>query len=130
MRPTEYTMRLTVCTPIDSIDDANQLALIVGETEADVRTFSKATHTRDGIEYACISTVAKPVLSTYTEGLPTPEHAKNADYEAAARALGRVVWDLRERNFSSPQNVIQELGFEPIRHDEIDDEPLEHEEEE
>lgn len=111
---TEYTLRLTVCTPIDQIDDANQLALAAGESPADINTFKHATHTKDGEEYACISTVVKPVVSTYTGGLPTPAHAEGADYEAAYRAMESVTWDLRERNIENPVNVIAELGFEPI----------------
>lgn len=110
---TEYTLQLTVCTPITSIDDANQLALIVGESAADVNTFQNATHTKDGVEYACISTVAKPVVASYTGGLPTPEHAQGADYEAAIRAMHAVTWDLRERG-QRPSEILADLGFEAI----------------
>src|SRR5699024_4799625 len=113
MASTEYTLQLTVCAPLDDLDDANQLALIVGESAADVNTFTAATHTKDGVEYACISTVAKPVVASYTGGLPHPEHAQGADHEAAMRAMQAATWDLRERG-QRPSEILAELGFEVI----------------
>ena len=110
---TEYTLQLTVCTPMATIDDANQLALIVGESAADVNTFTHVTHEKDGVEYACVSTVAKPVVASYTGGLPTPEHAQGADYEAAMRAMQAVTWDLRERGMR-PSEIFDELGFKRL----------------
>lgn len=115
----EYTLRLTVCTPMARIDEANALACIVGEHEADVNTFAEATHTRDGVEYACISTVVKDVFDEYLTGdLPDPPHAAGVDRAAALNAFasigqpGGIVMDLRPRG--KRVNVIQELGFEPI----------------
>ena len=116
---TEYTHRLTVCTPMSRIDEANALACIVGEHEADIGTFTEATHTRDGVEYACISTVVKDVFDGYLTGdLPDPPHAAGVDRAAALSAFASIgqptgiVMDLRPRG--KHVNVIQELGFEPI----------------
>lgn len=116
---TEYTHRLTVCAPLAELHAANQLACIVGESAADIGTFTVATHTRDGQEFACISTVVKDVFESYlTGGLPNPSHAAEADRDEALRVFAGlnqpdgIVMDLRPRG--KHVNVIQELGFEPV----------------
>lgn len=115
----EYTHRLTVCTPMARIDEANALACIVGESSADINTFTEATHTKDGVEYACISTVVKDVFGGYLTGdLPDPPHAAGVDRAAALSAFASIgqpdgiVMDLRPRG--EYVTVIQELGFEPF----------------
>lgn len=110
---TEYTLRLTVCTPIDSIDDANQLALAAGESERDVNTFVNATHIKDGQEYACISTVIKPIVAGWAQSATMPDKPWPYDKQAAARALQSCVIDIRARP-ANAADILEELGFEAI----------------
>lgn len=76
---TEYAYRATICAPTRLISQANQLACIVGENPADIGTFTGPTHTKDGEEWSCISTVVKPIVP-HLAGLkmlpdPLPPHA-------------------------------------------------------
>lgn len=130
--PTEYTHRIVVCTPVDLIYDANQLACIVGESAADINTFTETTHTREGVEYACISTVVKDVFGGYlTTGLPDPPHAAEADRTAASLAFsrlnqeGQIVFDLDIAKDTSSHEMINRLGFIPIPHEDEDEEFIE-----
>lgn len=124
----EYTHRATICAPVDMLHEANQLACIVGEHEDDLRTFTVATHTRHGVEYACISTVVKAVFEDYpTQGLPDPPHAAEADRVAAYVAFASlnqprgIVYDLTEAGGESPQDILTRLGMVPIPTDEDDE---------
>lgn len=114
---TKYTLRLTVCAPIDSIDDANQLALAAGESTHDVNTFTQATHTKDGVEYSCISTVIKPIVKDWADNQTLPDREWEYDKVAAARALHACVIDIRPRPASAGE-VLDELGMIPIVEDE------------
>ena len=55
-----YTSRITIAVPMNLVDQANQLALLIGESPADVNTFTTARYTRDGIDYALSSTACVP----------------------------------------------------------------------
>lgn len=118
---TKYTHRATICAPIAELYAANQLACIVGESAADIGTFTVATHTRDGVEYACISTVVKDVFASYTNnGLPDPPHAVDANRAEALRVFaglnqpGGVVFELTDAATTTGADVLARLGFEPI----------------
>lgn len=117
----KYTHRATICAPVDKIYAANQLACIVGEHEDDIRTFTEPTHERDGVQYACVSTVVKDVFATYPSGgLPDPPHAAEADRDAAYAAFaslnqpGGLVYDLIPADTESPSDVLARLGMIPI----------------
>ena len=118
---TAYTLRATICAPVDRIFAANQLACIVGEHEDDIMTFTEATHERDGIQYACVSTVVKDVFAVYPHsGLPDPPHAAAADREAAEEAFANlnkpdeIVYSLTLADGPSASEVLASLGFEPL----------------
>lgn len=118
---TLYTLRATICSPVDRIYAANQLACIVGEHEDDIRTFTEPTHERDGVEYACVSTVVKDVFAVYPfDGLPSPPHAAAADRAAAEEAFanlnkpGEIVYSLTLADGPSAAEVLASLGFEPL----------------
>ena len=85
---TEYTNRVTIAVPIAHIQDANQLALCLGESSADDRTFTNASYQdADGNLYAVCSTVAKPIFAQIAgQPLQAPDHAPDMDVEAATRA--------------------------------------------
>lgn len=58
-----YTNRMTLIVPELMIEQANQMALIAGESAADVNTFTHANWTdASGNLYAVCSTVIKPIV--------------------------------------------------------------------
>lgn len=85
---TEYQLRTTIAVPESLISDANQLALVLGESAADDKTFGDPRwQDEDGNLYAVSSTVAKPVFAeSATKPLEAPDFAPDADVEAATRA--------------------------------------------
>ena len=89
---TQYTQRATIATPVSHIPDANQLALALGESSADDRTFSTASYQdADGNLYSVASTVAKPIFAQLAgQPLQAPAHAPDMDLEAATRAQALV----------------------------------------
>lgn len=93
---TQYQHRITVRCPEVLIADANQLALIVGESPADDQTYKTASYEDAlGNRYAICSFVAVTgFLSIPSMGLPpNPSYAEDADRAAAHRALDAlVIW--------------------------------------
>ena len=85
---TKYSIRATIATPVTHTPDANQLALALGESSADDRTFTTATwQDADGNLYAVCSTVAKPIFAQIAgQPLQAPDHAPDMDLAAATRA--------------------------------------------
>lgn len=85
---TQYNLRVTIAAPADMLDDCNALALCLGESPADINTFTRATHTdAEGNEYSVASTVAKPVFTEMAASeLVAPTYAPDMDLEAAGRA--------------------------------------------
>jgi hypothetical protein len=85
---TAYIHRITIAVPEQLISDANQLALCLGESASDDQTFTTANwQDADGNLYAVCSTVAKPVfVELAAQPLKAPEHAPDADLDAASRA--------------------------------------------
>ena len=85
---TDYIQKATIATPASHIPDANQLALALGESSADDRTFSTASYQdAQGNLYAVCSTVAKSIFADLAgQPLQAPDHAPDMDVEAATRA--------------------------------------------
>jgi len=85
---TQYIQKATIATPAAHIPDANQLALALGESSADDRTFTKASYQdASGNLYAVCSTVAKPIFAQMAgQPLKAPDHAPGMDLAAATRA--------------------------------------------
>ena len=85
---TQYSHRATIATPAACIPDANQLALCLGESSADVQTFTTAScQDASGNLYAVASTVTKPIFAEMAgQPLQAPEHAPDMDLAAATRA--------------------------------------------
>ena len=85
---TLYQQRATIAAPAAHIPDANQLALCLGESSADDKTFTSASsQDEQGNLYAVSSTVAKPIFSQMAgQLLQAPDHAPNMNLEAATRA--------------------------------------------
>jgi len=125
---TQYQQRATIAAPAAHIPDANQLALCLGESSADDRTFSTASYQdADGNLYAVCSTVAKSVFAQLA-GLPlqAPDHAPGMDLEAATRAQALlringgtaspdVIAVILGNRLESAQDHIAALGLERVQ---------------
>ena len=85
---TLYQQKATIAAPVAHITDANQLALALGESSADDRTFTFASYQdAQGNLYAVCSTVAKPIFAQMAgQPLKAPDHAPGMDLAAATRA--------------------------------------------
>ena len=125
---TEYTNRVTIAVPIAHIQDANQLALCLGEASADDKTFSTASYQdAQGNLYAVCSTAAKPFFAQLAgQPLQAPDHAPDMDVEAATRAQallqingGKATPDviavILGGRLESAQDHIAALGLERVQ---------------
>ena len=85
---TKYQQRATIASPVAHIADANQLALALGESAADDKTFNTAVwQDAEGNLYAVSSTVAKPIFAQIAgQPLQAPDHAPDMDLAAATRS--------------------------------------------
>jgi len=85
---TAYTRRVTTVCPEGMIADANQLALVIGESAADDKTFGTPRYEdASGNLYAISSSVVTGSFEgNATTTLEAPSHAPEADLTAAERA--------------------------------------------
>ena len=92
---TQYKHRITLVVPKQYIEQANHLALVMGESTADIGTFVTADwQDAEGNLYAVCSALSKPiVLGALTKGLPNPlpSHATAVDVTKAQQALDLIV---------------------------------------
>lgn len=114
----DYTHRMSLAVPQALMPQANQLALIVGESEHDDKTFTTANwQDKDGNLYAVCSTVIKPVVLGFfginLTDITLPTHAVNADVEAAQQALDKVV-KYKQGDKASPTSIMCAIDFEPL----------------
>lgn len=128
---TQYTLRATIAAPAAMLEDANALALCLGESPSDINTFARATHTdADGNEYAVASTVAKPVfIEMAAIPLVAPPYYQGVDLDAAGRAqavlaIGEqaspdVMACILGDRLESAQDHIEALGLTRIVIDDI-----------
>jgi len=127
---TLYQQRATIATPAAHIDDANQLALCLGESAADDQTFTTASYQDEqGNLYAVCSTVAKPIFAELAgQPLQAPDHAPDMDLAAATRAQALlqinggiaspdVIAVILGDRLESAQDHIAALGLTPIPQD-------------
>jgi len=125
---TLYEQKATIAAPAQHIQDANQLALCLGESSADDRTFTTATwQDADGNLYAVCSTVAKPIFAELAgQPLQAPDHAPDMDVEAATRAQALlqinggkaspdVIAVILGNRLESAQDHIAALGLERVQ---------------
>ena len=116
----DYKHRLTLVVPEQYMNEANQLALITGLSEADVNTFT-STNWKDteGNLYAVCSAAIKPiVLGMYGVKLSTielPLHALEANVEAAQLALDKsVIYESDKGTKAVPTKIIIAIDYEPL----------------
>jgi len=127
---TQYQQRATIAAPAQHIQDANQLALCLGESSADDQTFTTASYQdAQGNLYALCSTVAKSIFADLAgQPLQAPDHAPDMDVEAATRAqallqinggtaspdvIAVILGDRKE----SAQDHIRAMGLTPMPQD-------------
>ena len=115
----DYKHRMSLAVPQALIEKANQLALIVGESSDDDKTFTTANwQDKDGNLYAVCSTVIKPVVlglfGISLTDITLPAHAINADVTAAQQALDKVVM-YKQGDKSSTANIMCASAFEPLQ---------------
>ena len=115
----EYKHRMSLAVPQALMPQANQLALIVGTSEHDDKTFTLANwQDKDGHLYAVCSTAIKPVvLSMFGISLTDitlPAHAINADITAAQQALDKVVL-YKQGDKASTTSIMCAIDFEPLQ---------------
>ena len=114
----EYNQRMTLAVPKQYMNEANNLALISGESVADINTFTSANWTdSDGNLYAVCSASIKPVvLSLYGSKLSTlelPEHALEANVEAAQAALDNsIMYDGSNTDLSK---IMIAIDYDPLQ---------------
>ena len=109
----EYVDRWTIFVPEAMIADANQLALCIGQTAADVNTFKAATYDdASGNLYAVTSTVAQATFATSASSpLSAPVYAPDADITSAGRAQAAlVIYDPQSPVQADPSRILAIRG--------------------
>ena len=114
----DYKHRMSLAVPQALIGKANQLALIVGVSEHDDKTFTTANwQDANGNLYAVCSTVIKPVVlglfGISLSNITLPAHAINADVVAAQQALDKVVM-YKQGDKASTTSIMCAIDFEPL----------------
>lgn len=112
----QYSHRITLAVPESMMSEANQLALIAGESPEDVNTFTNANWQDElGNLYAVCSTSSKPiVLSMLTSGLPTQPSNSEADYTLAQQAVDKLVV-YEEGMLASKDKIVLAVDIPPLR---------------
>ena len=112
----DYTHRMTLAVPESLMSQANQLALIAGESLDDVNTFTKANYQDgSGNKYAVCSTVIKPIVLSL---LDTPLadsslQAKGSDLMQAQQAMDKVT--IYEQNMlATSNNIFVAIDYDPL----------------
>jgi len=88
----QYRDRATIAPCATLLYESNQLALCLGESPDDDKTFAHAGYQKDGNTFGLCSTVAKPIfLNMANSELVAPEHAPNVDLAAARKAQAALL---------------------------------------
>lgn len=113
----EYNHRMTLVVPELMIPQANQLALIVGVSEYDDKTFTAANwQDKDGNLYAVCSAVIKPIVLSLADAqlADTPLKTKGADLVLAQQAMDKVV-KYQEGITVTPDNIYVGIDIDPFK---------------
>ena len=112
-----YKHRISLVVPKQYIEQANHLALVMGESDADIGTFKEANwQDADGNLYSVCSALCKPVvLGALTSGLPdpVPTHAAGVDISKAQQALD-LLKVYEEGITASPEYIVLAIDCEPL----------------
>ncbi|MBE0440624.1 hypothetical protein EI164_00835 [Psychrobacter sp. FME13] len=113
----QYTHRITLVVPELLMPQANQLALIAGESLADVNTFTQANYQdADGNLYAVCSAVIKPIVLSLADAplADTPLKTKGADLVLAQQAMDKVV-KYQKGVTVTPDNIYIGIDIDPFK---------------
>lgn len=112
----DYKHRMSLAVPQALISKANQLALIVGESEHDNKTFTAANwQDKGGNLYAVCSTVIKPVVLGLfgTPVADTGLTAEGADFTQAQQAMdAAIMYSGTEQ--ASTDKILIAIDYEPL----------------
>ena len=112
----EYTHRMTLAVPETLMPQANQLALIAGESSDDDKTFTVANwQDKAGNKYAVCSAVIKPIVLSLLNQ-PVADSvltAENADTVQAQQAMDKVVM-YEQGMTATTDKIIIVIDVEPI----------------
>lgn len=116
---TAYTHTVTLAVPEPMMADANHLALLLGESAADINSFTHARYTDGVTAWAVAHTSVKSVFLTPTQiGQlpPNPPHAKAVDLDAAQRAFDTLnqPGGIKSAVDVDPHQQFADWGLEPI----------------
>lgn len=112
----KYKHRMTLVVPELFMPQANQLALIAGESPDDVNTFVSADYQdAAGNRYAVCSAVIKPiVLSLFGASIAdSPLQAEGADVDQAQQAMNAAVL-YAEGMIATPDNIVIAIDIDPF----------------
>ena len=111
----EYVYRMSLAVPQALMAQANQLALLVGESAEDNTTFATANrHDKDGNLYAVCSAVVKPIVLSLI-GHPlvdAPLDDNGADIVLAQQAMDAAIM-YSEGVTANPNNIFIAIDVEP-----------------
>lgn len=110
----EYTHRVTIRVPAALRDDANALSLVLGESAADGTYITEPTwqDATTGEPVSVHSTVCTASwVGRTTQPLEAPDHAPDADLEAAGRAqAATVIGTVEDPPAIGPETISVVLG--------------------
>ena len=112
----QYTHRMTLVVPEQLMPQANQLALIAGESLADVNTFTQANYQdKDGHKYAVCSTVIKPIVLSLldTPLVDSPLQVEGADLAQAQAAMDNVIM-YEQGVTATPDSIYIAIDYDPL----------------
>jgi hypothetical protein len=116
IKVSEYKHRMTLVVPQGCMPQANQLALIAGESPDDVNTFTSADY-QDlaGNLYAVCSTVIKPIVLSLlnTPLADSPLQAEGADLTQAQQAMDKVVM-YEQGVTATPEHIYIAIDIDPF----------------
>lgn len=113
----DYKHRMSLAVPQTLMTQANQLALIVGVSEHDDKTFTTTNwQDKDGNLYAVCSAVIKPIVLSLidTPLADSPLQTKGADLSLAQQALDKVV-KYNQGDKASTSSIMCAIDFEPLQ---------------
>lgn len=112
----EYKHRMTLVVPEEFMSQANQLALIAGESPDDVNTFASTDYQdNEGNLYAVCSAVVKPiVLSMFGRPVAdSPLTAEGADVSQAQQAMDVAVMYEQDTE-ATPDKIVIAIDVDPM----------------
>lgn len=116
IRMSQYKHRMTLAVPAAFIPQANQLALIAGESPDDVNTFTSADYEDTaGNKYAVCSAVIKPIVLTLFGAsiVDSPLQAEGADVSQAQQAMDVTVMYEQDMK-ATPDKIVIAIDIDPM----------------